>query len=88
MGKNWVIQIKRRSVIFVCALSIVTLVVSGCNPLDNGYTEVIDADGDGWTVEDGDCNDDDSDTYPGHQDIRGKWGRNGVDNDCNGVIDG
>ncbi len=49
MGKNEIIQIKRLSVIFVCALSIVTLVLSGCNSLDNGYTEVIDADGDGWS---------------------------------------
>ena len=47
-----------------------------------------DADGDGWTIEDGDCDDNDPQTYPGHQDSKGKWGRNGVDNDCNGVIDG
>ncbi|MFC2048232.1 hypothetical protein ACFLSK_02235 [Chloroflexota bacterium] len=49
MGRNWVIQIKRLSVIFVYALSIVTLVLSGCNSLDNGYTEVIYTDGDGWS---------------------------------------
>jgi serine protease len=48
----------------------------------------IDADGDGWTVEDGDCDDNDSNVYPGHPDSRGRWGRDGVDNDCNGVIDG
>lgn len=41
-----------------------------------------DADGDGWTVGDGDCDDNDPHTYPGafeHQD--------GKDNDCNGMVD-
>lgn len=47
-----------------------------------------DADGDGWTIEDGDCNDADPNIYPGHTDTLGKWGRNGVDNDCDGIIDG
>jgi len=47
-----------------------------------------DGDGDGWTVEGGDCDDTDSDVYPGHQDTRGRWGRDGVDNDCNGIVDG
>lgn len=47
-----------------------------------------DADNDGFTVEDGDCDDTDPNVYPGHQDTKGRWGRDGVDNDCNGVIDG
>jgi len=47
-----------------------------------------DADGDGVTIEAGDCNDNDPNVYPGHQDTKGKWGHNGVDNDCNGIIDG
>lgn len=47
-----------------------------------------DADGDGVTIEDGDCDDNNSDIYPGHNDSRGRWGRNGIDNDCNGIIDG
>jgi serine protease len=47
-----------------------------------------DADGDGVCVEDGDCNDSDPHVYPGHKDTKGRWGRDGVDNDCNGVIDG
>jgi serine protease len=51
-------------------------------------TQCTDADGDGFCVSDGDCDDGDSQVYPGHQDSRGKWGRNGVDNDCNGIIDG
>ena len=45
-----------------------------------------DADGDGYCAVD-DCDDNDANSYPGHNDTRGKWGRNGVDNDCNGVID-
>lgn len=48
----------------------------------------VDADGDGYCAIDGDCNDNDPNVYPGHQDSRGKWGRNGVDNDCNGIVDG
>jgi len=47
-----------------------------------------DSDGDGWTDCGGDCNDNDPNVYPGHNDTRGRWGRDGVDNDCNGVIDG
>jgi len=51
-------------------------------------TQCTDADADGFCVRDGDCNDSNNQIYPGHQDSRGKWGRNGVDNDCNGIIDG
>lgn len=47
-----------------------------------------DKDGDGYCAEDGDCNDDNAAVYPGANDTRGKPGRDGVDNDCNGVIDG
>lgn len=47
-----------------------------------------DVDGDGYTVADGDCNDNDASIYPGANDTRGKKGRNGIDNDCNGIIDG
>jgi serine protease len=47
-----------------------------------------DVDADGWTIELGDCDDGNPDVYPGHQDTKGKWGRDNVDNDCNGVIDG
>ena len=47
-----------------------------------------DADGDGYTVEDGDCNDNDANVYPGANDTRGKRGRDGVDNDCNDIVDG
>lgn len=47
-----------------------------------------DADGDGYCVEDGDCDDSDPHVYPGHNDTKGRWGRDNVDNDCNGIIDG
>jgi serine protease len=62
--------------------------VQAFDALNYSASSCTDADGDGWCVEDGDCNDNDSHIYPGHQDTRGRWGRNGVDNDCNGIIDG
>ena len=36
----------------------------------------------------GDCDDSNNHVYPGHNDTKGRWGRDGIDNDCNGVIDG
>lgn len=42
-----------------------------------------DADGDGSTVEEGDCDDSNSSVYPGAPE-----GCDGLDNDCNGEIDG
>ncbi len=41
-----------------------------------------DEDGDGWSVEDGDCNDQDPEIFPGQDEIC-----DGVDQDCDGVID-
>jgi len=49
-------------------------------------TEPVDADADGYSPPE-DCDDNDPNTYPGHNDTRGRWGRDGVDNDCNGDID-
>lgn len=46
-----------------------------------------DNDGDGY-CSNVDCDDNNSTIYPEHQDSRGRWGRDGVDNDCNGIIDG
>ena len=40
-----------------------------------------DVDGDGFTVEDGDCDDNDSSSFPGAEDIPG----DGIDQDCDGT---
>ena len=53
-----------------------------------GGSGCTDADADGWCVEDGDCDDTNPHVYPGHPDKRGRWGKDGLDNDCNGIIDG
>lgn len=43
-----------------------------------------DGDGDGWTEEDGDCNDENAEVHPGAVDVAG----NGVDEDCDGADSG
>jgi len=47
-----------------------------------------DADGDGVCASQGDCNDNNAAIYPGANDTKGKPGRDGIDNDCDGIIDG
>ncbi|MFH1463508.1 MAG: MopE-related protein [Pseudomonadota bacterium] len=42
----------------------------------------IDADGDGWTIAEGDCDDTDATVYPGAEELC-----DGKDNDCDGVSD-
>jgi len=42
----------------------------------------IDNDGDGFTENEGDCDDSDEDTYPGAFELL-----NGIDDDCNGLVD-
>jgi len=69
-----------------------------CNGIDNNFDGYIDDgystdgctdnDGDGVCVEDGDCDDYNATVYPGHQDTKGSWGMDNVDNNCNGIIDG
>lgn len=52
---------------------------------DGGGT-CTDADGDGYCAEE-DCDDNDASVNPGAKE-KGKNGRDGKDNDCNGIIDG
>ena len=46
-----------------------------------------DEDGDGWCVEDGDCDDTNPLVYPGAPDSWRRKDRDGIDNDCDGRID-
>jgi hypothetical protein len=63
-----------------------------CDGLDNDCsggrpdegTECYDDDGDGYTEVDGDCNDGDTNVSPGTAEVPA----NGVDDDCNGEVDG
>ena len=55
--------------------------------LGGGGGGCTDADGDGYCVSEGDCNDNDASVYPGANDTKGKKGRDGVDNDCDGTPD-
>ena len=52
-----------------------------------GGGECTDADGDGVCASAGDCNDNNAAIYPGANDTKGKAGRDGVDNDCDGQAD-
>ena len=52
-----------------------------------GGDTCVDADGDGYCVEDGDCNDNDASINPGAKDL-GRKKSDGIDNDCDGIIDG
>jgi len=66
----------------------VTLVVTASDDREASHeTDVvvgvgIDHDGDGFTLREGDCDDTDGSVYPGASD-----GQDGIDNDCDGVVD-
>jgi cysteine-rich repeat protein len=62
--------------------------VTGCDPLVGCVYTLIDADGDGYApgpaiCGGGDCNEADATVHPGAADVCG----DGIDNDCNGVVD-
>jgi hypothetical protein len=69
-------------------LLIAVVGLTGCPPPepedtgDTGETAAIDADGDTFTVADGDCDDSDDTIYPGADEVC-----DGVDNNCNAMID-
>ena len=50
-------------------------------------SECTDADGDGVCYEEGDCDDNNANVYPGFNE-KGRRRSDGLDNDCNGIIDG
>jgi len=49
---------------------------------DDDDTTLVDEDGDGWTPQDGDCNDHDPDVHPGADEVC-----DGVDTNCDGLDD-
>lgn len=55
--------------------------------VDEGCPLCPDSDGDGWTTCDGDCDDTNRFINPGRTDTVGRWSRDGIDNDCDGLID-
>jgi V8-like Glu-specific endopeptidase len=52
-----------------------------------GGSTCTDNDGDGYCVSEGDCNDNNASVYPGANDTKGRPGRDGIDNDCDGTPD-
>ncbi|MEY2907645.1 MAG: hypothetical protein RLZZ602_168 [Pseudomonadota bacterium] len=59
-----------------------TVDASGCE-----ITAPVDADGDGFSPPE-DCDDNNAQVYPGANDTKGKAGRDDIDNDCNGTVNG
>jgi hypothetical protein len=55
--------------------------------LGGGGGGCVDADADGVCASEGDCNDNNPKIFPGANDTKGKQGRDGIDNDCDGVPD-
>jgi len=55
--------------------------------LGSGGPSCVDADGDGYCVSQGDCNDSNASIHPGANDTKGKVGRDGIDQDCDGTPD-
>jgi hypothetical protein len=55
--------------------------------IDDRRVGETDADGDGSIFEN-DCDDTDPNVHPDHDEMTGRWSHDGLDNDCNGIIDG
>ncbi len=71
---------------FAAYYSDISQFLGGGDPDPGG--DCTDADGDGWCVEEGDCDDTNPDINPGEKDRGGRKWSDGVDNNCNGIIDG
>lgn len=71
---------------FAAYYSDISQYLGGGDPDPGG--DCTDADGDGWCVEEGDCDDTNPDINPGEKDRGGRKWSDGVDNNCNGIIDG
>lgn len=65
-------------------ISIVTIELNDvfCNSVEEILTTCLDQDGDGFTTDDGDCDDSNVGVYPGAEEIC-----NGIDDDCDGLVD-
>ncbi|OZG72370.1 serine proteinase [Hahella sp. CCB-MM4] len=60
---------------------------AGGTSLPQPVGSCTDLDGDGVCAEEGDCDDSNAQVYPGFNE-KGRRSRDGLDNDCNGIIDG
>jgi len=68
--------------------SCIDLIDNNCDgKIDEGCVDCTDNDGDTWTTCDGDCDDTNHHINPEHPDSSGHWGSDGIDNDCDGVVD-